>query len=630
MIKALKVWVAKSADGFGIKVPVYLAIMAAVIVGLISGSVALIRSLTYEPPRWVTTTATLDTVEQLVVIQGTVEKTNQAAVSFPIAAEVLEVYAALGDEVVPGQLIARIDDRGLQQALDSAQATYDRSRYSLSQLEAARDMSDALGSANGASGSGETMDIAEALGQMQQLAAQMQQAQQDATTAYQQLTSECSWIGEQLPGGLPTTLPTALPSGLPTSWPSWLPTSLPSVLPSGLPTELPSVLPSGLPTELPSVLPSGLPTELPSVLPSGLPTVLPSELPTALPTGLPSEFPTVLPTGLPTGVPTNLAAVSPSESSSTASSTTPTDTTTSPTDTATSPTNSPTTSPTEMPTLPPEVSEDITQCLQALRDLASAGVDLVNAQLEAMTLLSSVMEGMQGSLAGALGGVSINEVTLAAARAAVSAAERSLLQAQIDLEEATIRSPIAGVLAQLPYVVGEQERTSEEALIIGPGTVTVTLAVPLAQIPLIQPGQLATISQVGSGEVSAVVTSKALLPATADSTDYQVVVSSVAAANALRAGARATVEIKVSVSENAVTLPVSAVHLSGVGDTAEVLLLAGADAEVREVTYATIGGGRIAITSGLQVGETVILADGHKPLPDLLEEIQQMMRSSRR
>lgn len=283
-----------------------------------------------------------------------------------------------------------------------------------------------------------------------------------------------------------------------------------------------------------------------------------------------------------------------------------------------------------MPTLPPEVSEDITQCLQALRDLASAGVDLVNAQLEAMTLLSSVMEGMQGSLAGALGGVSINEVTLAAARAAVSAAERSLLQAQIDLEEATIRSPIAGVLAQLPYVVGEQERTSEEALIIGPGTVTVTLAVPLAQIPLIQPGQLATISQVGSGEVSAVVTSKALLPATADSTDYQVVVSSVAAANALRAGARATVEIKVSVSENAVTLPVSAVHLSGVGDTAEVLLLAGADAEVREVTYATIGGGRIAITSGLQVGETVILADGHKPLPDLLEEIQQMMRSSRR
>jgi multidrug resistance efflux pump len=280
--------------------------------------------------------------------------------------------------------------------------------------------------------------------------------------------------------------------------------------------------------------------------------------------------------------------------------------------------------------LPSDVIGDSETCLQALQDLAAAGTDLVSAQLESMTLLGSVMEGMQGSLAGALGGISVNEVTLAAARAAVTSAERALQQAHLDLDRAIIHAPIAGVLAKMPYVVGEQERASQEALIIGPGTVTVTLAVPLAQIPLIQPGQQATISQVGTNTVSGVVTSKALLPATAESTDYQVVVSSSGAANALRAGARATVQIRVAVSENAVTVPVSAVHLSGEGDTAEVLVLVGADAQVRQVTYATIGGGHVAITSGLQSGETVVLADSYKPLPDLLEEIQQMMRSSRR
>ncbi|MDR0436436.1 MAG: biotin/lipoyl-binding protein [Propionibacteriaceae bacterium] len=530
-----KTWVVRSADGFGIKVPVYLTIMSLLIVGAVAGGIALVRNLSYEPPRWVTTTAAFGTVEQVVTIQGTVEKSNQASLSFPIDAEVLEVYVALGDEVSPGQPIARIDDTGLWQALDSAQATYDRARYSLSQLEAARNMSDALTGAGGGQG-GETMDLTQALQQMQQLAASMQQAQQTAGTAYQRLTTECGWLGEQLPSEMPTELPT--------TWPSWSPTAPPTSAPTS-----------------------------PDPSPSGSPDSSPSAPTTSWPTSWPTELPS---------------------------------------------------------TLPPDFIGDSQTCLQALQDLAGAGMDLVGAQLEAMTLMGSVMEGMQGSLAGALGGISVNEVTLAAARAAMSSAERTLLQARLDLDSAVIRAPIAGVLAKMPYAVGEQEHASQEAVIIGPGTVTVTLAVPLAQIPLIQPGQQAIISQVGTSEVTGVVTSKALLPATAESTDYQVVVSSSGAANALRAGARATVQIKVAVSENAVTVPVSAVHLSGEGDAAEILVLAGTDAEVRQVTYATIGGGRVAITSGLQSGETVILADSHKPLPDLLEEIQQMMRSSRR
>ncbi|MDR1355320.1 MAG: biotin/lipoyl-binding protein [Propionibacteriaceae bacterium] len=549
MFSKVKGWILRSADGFGIKVPMYLAIMLALLVGLIFGGVALIRSLTYTPPRWVTTTATIGTVEQVVTVLGTVEKSNQAAISFPIDAEVVEVYAALGDEVVAGQPIARIATAELQQALDTARATYERAKYSLSQLESARDMSAALQSADSATESdAQPMDIAEAMVEMQRLAENMATTQQAAETAYLQLSTECGWLIEQLPSELPSELPTQLPSGLPTQ------------LPSGLPTQLPTSFPTQLPTDLPDVLASLLPTDVISQLPSG------------------------------------------------------------------SPTPSTTTVPTESS---PDVVGDLGFCLSLIGDLASAGVELIDAQLEAMTLMSSVMESMQGALAAAMGGVDVNEVTIAAARVAVSGAERSLQQAELDVESATIRTPITGILAQLPFTVGERAGSAATAIIIGSGTVTLTLSVPLAQIPLIFPGQSAAISQVGAAEVPGVVSAKALLPATATSTDYQVVVSSLEAANALREGARATVQIRTAISERVVTVPVSAVRILGEGDAAEVLVLTGDVAEVRAVRYSTIGGGRVALTSGLAADETVILADAYKPLPDLMEEIQQMQRASR-
>lgn len=88
---------------------------------------------TPEPRPVRTTVATLRPAAEIVQLTGQVEARNEASYGFRIGGRIIERLVNVGDQVEPGQVLARLDPQDEQNALRSAQAALSAAQASLSQ-----------------------------------------------------------------------------------------------------------------------------------------------------------------------------------------------------------------------------------------------------------------------------------------------------------------------------------------------------------------------------------------------------------------------------------------------------------------------------------------------------------------
>ena len=211
---------------------------------------------------------------------------------------------------------------------------------------------------------------------------------------------------------------------------------------------------------------------------------------------------------------------------------------------------------------------------------------------------------------------------LAADQASLDAANAQLSVARQDLAAATLVAPITGTVALVNIAPGQQVTgsqgtgTAANFVIEGPGGQEATTTVSVTDVSKVRVGQPATVTLDGSAtSISGEVVAIGMLSTTSStgSASFPVTIGLAADAPTLFAGSDAEVAITLAKVNDAITVPTSAVQ--GIGAATFVTVLrAGKPVIVRVVVGAT-SPVVTQISSGLTVGEQVVLADMSTPLP---------------
>ena len=212
------------------------------------------------------------------------------------------------------------------------------------------------------------------------------------------------------------------------------------------------------------------------------------------------------------------------------------------------------------------------------------------------------------------GGSSVSSERLIALQRAVDAAVLEVIVAQQAVAQASIVSPIAGMVIAANMTVGDDvDAASATANIIisGRGGYEATVNVGVDDLEDIEVGQAATVLPDGSdeeipGEVVAIGVA-------ANAGSFPITVGLQGDTSQLGNGSTASVEIVTSAAEDALTVPTSAVTVDG--DTATVQVTEGDETATVTVEIGAIGAALTEITSGLEEGQEVVLADLDEPLP---------------
>jgi trimeric autotransporter adhesin len=431
------------------------------------------------------------------------------------------------------------------------------------------------------------------------------------------------------------------------------------------------------PTPPPGGTPTGPPTPPPGGTPTGSPTGTASPLPTPTPSVTPSSpSPTPTPTVTPTQSATQSSSGSASDSATQGSSVAPTTTATAMAYISTPPTSSP--APTTCQAAIDDVMTVQTSIASTEQSLANSEADLdkllgeVYSQLEKSAgsggtgggagsgsgggrsgtggsgggtgtggtgtggtgaggtgsgRTGSGGSGFEGGAGGGSGGSASSgpatAAQLASDQANLDSANAELSEARQDLAAATLDAPISGTIALVNVTPGQQvtgsqssSSTSADFVIEGAGGEEATTTVSVSDIGEIKVGQPATITLDGSATpINGEVTSIGMLSSssTTGSASYPVTIGLASGAPTLFAGSDAQVAITLAKVGDAVTVPTSAVEGSGAA-TFVTVLRGGRLVRVRIVVGAT-GPVLTQVTSGLTVGEQVVLADLSTPLP---------------
>jgi multidrug efflux pump subunit AcrA (membrane-fusion protein) len=204
----------------------------------------------------------------------------------------------------------------------------------------------------------------------------------------------------------------------------------------------------------------------------------------------------------------------------------------------------------------------------------------------------------------------------------LDSANAQLSVARQDLAAATLAAPISGTVALVNVTPGQQvtgsqgSGTSADFVIEGGGGEEATTTVSVSDVGEIRVGQAATVTLDGSATpISGQVVAIGMLSSSSSTgtTSYPVTIGLNAGAPTLFAGSDAQVAISLAKASGAISVPTSAVEGIGAANFVTVLR-AGKPVRVRVVVGAT-GPVLTQISSGLTVGEQVILADLGAPLP---------------
>ena len=579
-------------------------------------------------PTYVTAIAGPHSVLQSLQATGTTEPSSAATVSFAVSGTVATVPVTMGQKVTAGQVLATLDTTSLKYALATAQGQVANAELTLSQAEsgqvsaatttgsttgttsnkpstAATGNSGAGTGGTGTGGTGTTGSTrttpskpgttgasttatnspgashtgsgaaASITAAQRLLLATVHQADSLLARTKTDLASATTLCSSQN-NPLPTPTPTSTPTPTQTSTPTPAATPSPTLTPAPAPTAgKTATTPAALTTSLATMQNVSLTTTAggqPTTCIQGQQVVLKDE----------SRLLT-LQQGL-SGQEAALDKLLTSSASSTGTtSTSPTSTGTSSTGTSLTGTSSAATSPTG--TSPTGTTS---------------------------TGKTSATSGGTGSTT-----VAVSAAQLAADQAAVDAANASLALAQQQLSQASIVSPLTGVVSSVGLTVGQQATagsTTTAVDVIDPTGHGVTLSVDVTKIAQVKVGDKATVVPDGSSTpLAATVSYVAAAPTTSSSTAYNVQLAFTSTPTKLRDGVQAAVTITTAQAVNALAVPTSSVNHRGTIDY--VLVLNGSTTKMQIITLGAVGALYTQVTGGLTAGQRVVLANPHTPIP---------------
>lgn len=304
-----------------------------------------------------------------------------------------------------------------------------------------------------------------------------------------------------------------------------------------------------------------------------------------------------------------------------------------------------TTTTTPTTTNPPSTGIGTTACLNAQQSLFHAQEDLArqqqalgkaeNAYGQALRALSGGGTGATsgpghsnsiGSVSGSSGGkgstgstsVTYSAEQLVAYQAAVDAASADVAAAQESVAQATIKSPIAGTVVALSLQPGQQVTagsSTANVVIAGGNGYEIATSVSVNDITQVKVGDAAAVIPDGSlDRIDGTVVFIGSPTMTNTTTTYPVVIGLTGSPATLRNGAMATTTIDVATSKtSAVLVPTSAVqNLNG---RHTVTVLNGGKTSTVSVQVGVVGAQQTEITSGLDAGQRVVLADLNAAVP---------------
>jgi HlyD family secretion protein len=200
------------------------------------------------------------------------------------------------------------------------------------------------------------------------------------------------------------------------------------------------------------------------------------------------------------------------------------------------------------------------------------------------------------------------QVEFEAARAVITQAEAALEQANIQLDEVVIKAPFDGVIADLK--ISQGSRVSQQTVVaqLLSQEMEVSLNVPESMISQVKEGQSAALQltaypdQDFPGEVTSIAPTAAK-----DTRTFEVKVTPTDGDRLLRSGMYANVSILVQENKNALVAPQSAVTIKN--DQSIVYVVRSDNTvEQRSVTTGLTDQDQIEILSGLQAGDSVVIA----------------------
>ena len=622
-----------------------------------------------------TATVTRGDVTQSLISTGTIEPISEANVSFPVSGQVSSVSVSLGSHVTAGQVLARLSTSALASDVSSAESSVATANERLAADEASETTTTAYltttasvtttayvtvdpaggtgsggssgtggtggtgGSGGGSGGSGtggsggtggSSSSGTGGSGSKSPIAGELRAIgdEQRVVVAAQhrldgQLTEAKSLLSVEGTLCTATSTPTPPPGGTPTSTPTGTPTGTASPLPTPTPAVSQS---SPSPTPTPSVTPSQSATPGSSATGSDAATQSSTVAPTTAATAM--AYLSTQPTGAPGGGP----------------------------------------SPTTCQAAIDDLMSVQTSIASTEQSLANSEADLDHLLGEVYTALEktagsgsgsggtgsggtgsggqtgtggSGSGGSGGGRTGTSGGTGGSEggsggggaggsassgpataAELASDQADLDSANAELSEARQNLAAASLAAPISGTVALVNVTSGQQvtgsqgTSTSADFVIEGAGGEEATTSVSVSDVGEIKVGQPATITLDGSATpINGRVDSIGMLSSTSSSgsASYPVTIGLAAGEPTLFAGSDAQVAITLAQVGDAVTVPTSAVE--GTGAAAFVTVLQAGKPERVRVVVGAAGPVLTQVTSGLSVGEQVVLADMSTPLP---------------
>lgn len=200
------------------------------------------------------------------------------------------------------------------------------------------------------------------------------------------------------------------------------------------------------------------------------------------------------------------------------------------------------------------------------------------------------------------------QIDFEAARVAITQAEATLEQANIQLEEAVIRAPFDGIVAELNISTGSQVSQQTVVAQLLSQEVEVSLNVPESMMSQVKKGQSAALrltaypDQDFPGEVSSIAPTIAK-----DTRTVEVKVTPIDEDGLLRSGMYATVSILAQEKKDTLVAPLAAVTTAQ--DQSIVYVVKDDNTvEQRPVTTGLTDNDRIEILTGLKAGEQVVTA----------------------
>lgn len=346
-------------------------------------------------------------------------------------------------------------------------------------------------------------------------------------------------------------------------------------------------------------------------------------LPEAEPT--PTASPTATATATATAEPTDSGSVSTSAETATptpSATPTPTPTKTAETSAADEPTATASASQLASTLDADFTDEQLQACANARAEVFAANTNLqtVVAQLTTPTGGTGAKAAAAKKKSSSSSSSSVSASAVASAKADLLEAEQDLAAAREDLADAELVAPISGTVGVVGLAKGDSA-SAGSITIVGSGSAVVTFELPLTTRELVTVGQSVTVTPAGStktltGKITG-ISSLETSGTSGDTPTYTTTVSVSDADGLLASGAKASVLIPVKSASSVLRVPASAVTPTGTG-TATVQVVestSATTATTTQVETGAVGSGWVQITSGLDAGALVVLADNTAEIP---------------